>query len=135
MVRDLRVLILVSCCHVYLTDLALRRLIDCLNAHNVSFVVAWFFGVYDLDWILNSSSSRYCGYVVLGFVLKGISAHNVYVTMSVFNNILHYPVVNAICSLNCVELAWEKAFNLNVVELTVSLWALLGTSVGLASSC
>ncbi|ATY93452.1 6,7-dimethyl-8-ribityllumazine synthase [Candidatus Hodgkinia cicadicola] len=131
LIRDIRILILVSCCHVYLADLVLKRLKARLSAQNIAFVVMWFFGVYDLNWVLDSSFSHYSGYIVLGFVLKGVSSHNIYITMSVFNSILRYPVVNAVCSLDYVELAWKKAFDLNVFELITSLRVLLGISFGL----
>ncbi|XXM90142.1 6,7-dimethyl-8-ribityllumazine synthase [Candidatus Hodgkinia cicadicola] len=128
LVRDLRVLILVSCCHFYLTDLLMKRLNSVLVAQSVVCDVVWFFGAYELSWLLKCNSSRYCAYVVLGFVLKGVSAHNKHIVFSVYNNASRYPVVNAIYALDFVELAWRKAFEFNVVSLLISLRTVLSAS-------
>ncbi|AUG33902.1 6,7-dimethyl-8-ribityllumazine synthase [Candidatus Hodgkinia cicadicola] len=129
-IRDLRVLILVSCYHVYLTDLVLNRLMGCLNTDNIICDVVWFSGVYELGWLLKVNAARYCVCVVLGFVLKGVSKHSTHVATSVYNTILNYPVINAVYALDYIEQAWWKAFSLNVDALIISLKSLLGANVG-----
>ncbi|XXN13629.1 MAG: 6,7-dimethyl-8-ribityllumazine synthase [Candidatus Hodgkinia cicadicola] len=129
-IRDLNALILVSCYHVYLTDLVLNRLKRYLYSNNIIYNVVWFSGVYDLGWLLNVNAVRYCVCVVLGFVIKGSSEHSNHVIASVYNTILNYPVINAIYALDCVERAWRKAFSLNVEALVVSLSSVLGASAG-----
>ncbi|AIC63875.1 6,7-dimethyl-8-ribityllumazine synthase [Candidatus Hodgkinia cicadicola] len=127
-IRDLRVLILVSCYHVYLADLVLNRLKACSNASGIVYDIVWFSGVYELGWLLNVGAVRYCACVVLGFVLKGISEHSNHVITSVYNTILKYPVINAVYALSRVEQAWLKAFSLDAKALVVSLNSVLGAS-------
>ncbi|AUG34090.1 6,7-dimethyl-8-ribityllumazine synthase [Candidatus Hodgkinia cicadicola] len=129
-IRDLRVLILVSCYHGYLADLVLNRLLGCLNTDNTICDVVWFAGAYELGWLLKVNAVRYCVCVVLGFVLKGASDHSTHVITSVYNTILNYPVINAVYALDCIEQAWRKAFGLNVDALVTSLKCLLGANVG-----
>ncbi|XXN13794.1 MAG: 6,7-dimethyl-8-ribityllumazine synthase [Candidatus Hodgkinia cicadicola] len=131
LIKDLRVLILVSCYHVYLTDLVLKRLIAKLNTLGFVFYTTWFFGAYELGWLLKFVAPRYCACIVLGFVLKGISIHNALVSASVYNNALRYPIVNCICSLDYVELAWNRALSLNVGALATSLKTVIGISSGM----
>ncbi|ATW06060.1 6,7-dimethyl-8-ribityllumazine synthase [Candidatus Hodgkinia cicadicola] len=130
LIRDLRILILVSCYHVYLADLVLNRLMVYLDTDNVIYNIVWFSGVYELGWLLNVNAARYCACVVLGFVLKGMSEHSTHVVASVYSTILNYPIINAIYALDCIEQAWWKAFSLNVGAFAVSLKSLLGASVG-----
>ncbi|AUG33760.1 6,7-dimethyl-8-ribityllumazine synthase [Candidatus Hodgkinia cicadicola] len=134
-IRDLRVLILVSCCCVYSTDLALNRLKVCLNADNIIYDVVWFSGAYELGWLLNVNAVRYCACVVLGFAPKRANEHSAHVVACVYNTISNCPVVDAIQSLDCVEQAWWKAFSLNANALIVSLKSLLGANVGVIVRC
>lgn len=105
LIRDLRILILVSCYHVYLADLVLNRLMVYLDTDNVIYNIVWFSGVYELGWLLNVNAARYCACVVLGFVLKGMSEHSTHVVASVYSTILNYPIINAIYALDCIEQA------------------------------
>ncbi|AHL30901.1 MAG: putative 6,7-dimethyl-8-ribityllumazine synthase [Candidatus Hodgkinia cicadicola] len=134
-IRDLRVLILVSCYHVYLTDLVLNRLIVYLCSNNIIYNIVWFSGVYELGWLLNVNSARCSASVVLGFVLKGMSLHSALVTTSVYNTILNYPVINAVYALDYVEQAWTKAFSLKANALALSLKSVLGANVGVIAQC
>ncbi|XXM93323.1 MAG: 6,7-dimethyl-8-ribityllumazine synthase [Candidatus Hodgkinia cicadicola] len=115
-----------SCCHVYLSDLALKTLTNSLRVSGITYNINWFFGVYELSWLLAHDTVRYCACIVLGFVLKGVSAHNVYIASSVYNRVVRYPVVNAIYTLDYVELAWERAFGLTSAALITSLKTVLG---------
>ncbi|XXM93649.1 6,7-dimethyl-8-ribityllumazine synthase [Candidatus Hodgkinia cicadicola] len=124
----MRILVLVSRCHVFLADMALKRVVVGLRFGCFVWDVSWFYGCYELSWLLRSAAARCCACVVIGFVLKGLSDHNVHVAVSVYSDWLRFPVVNAVFALDCAEAAWNKAISLDCAAVAYSLASLLGTS-------
>jgi len=112
--------IVVSRYNEFLTTKLMEGAVDCLVRHNCdekNISVAWVPGSFEIPVTAKvmAESKKYDAVICLGAVLKGDTAHNVYIANEVIKGIAHinmsmnFPVIFGVITPDTLEQAIERA--------------------------
>ncbi|PIM96382.1 6,7-dimethyl-8-ribityllumazine synthase [Candidatus Hodgkinia cicadicola] len=122
------VLILSSRYNTFISDLTLdivTRSIKGVFAYDIH----WYYGIFELEWLINQSSSRYHAIIVLGSSIKHNTNHYKWIARPCFQSLINYPIVNLVFVSETSEHAWSRAINLNSTSVLYPVASLIGSTM------
>ncbi|PIM95679.1 6,7-dimethyl-8-ribityllumazine synthase [Candidatus Hodgkinia cicadicola] len=122
------VLILSSRYNTFISDLTLDIVTKSIESI-FAYEIIWYYGIFELEWLISQYSSKYHAIIVLGSSIKHNTDHYKWIARPCFQSLIKYPIVNLLSVSRTPEQAWLKAINLDNTSILYPVASLIGTNM------
>ncbi|PIM95208.1 6,7-dimethyl-8-ribityllumazine synthase [Candidatus Hodgkinia cicadicola] len=122
------VLILCSRYNTFISDLSLDITIKSIK-DIFAYEIQWYYGIFELEWLINQSSSRYHAIIVLGSSIKRTTSHYKWIARPCYQTLINHPIVNMVFVSETPEQAWLEVINLDKTSILYSVASLIGSTM------
>ncbi|PIM94967.1 6,7-dimethyl-8-ribityllumazine synthase [Candidatus Hodgkinia cicadicola] len=122
------VLILSSRYNTFISDLSLDIAIKSIKGI-FAYEIQWYYGIFELEWLIRQSSSKYHAIIVLGSSIKHTTNHYKWIARPCYQTLINYPIVNMVFVSKTPEQAWLKVINLDNTSILYPVASLIGSTM------
>ncbi|PIM96051.1 6,7-dimethyl-8-ribityllumazine synthase [Candidatus Hodgkinia cicadicola] len=122
------VLILSSRYNTFMSDLSLDIAIKSIK-DIFAYEIQWYYGIFELEWLISQSSSKYHAIIVLGSSIKHTTNHYKWIARPCYQTLINYPIVNMVFVSETPEQAWLKVINLDNTSILYPVASLIGSTM------
>ncbi|PIM94937.1 6,7-dimethyl-8-ribityllumazine synthase [Candidatus Hodgkinia cicadicola] len=122
------VLILCSRYNTFISDLSLDITIKSIK-DIFAYEIQWYYGIFELKWLINQSSSKYRAIIVLGSSIKHTTNHYKWIARPYYQTLINHPIVNMAFVSETLEQTWLKVINLNNTSILYPVASLIGSTM------
>ena len=109
-----KILIVASKYYSNIIDLKLKIVCDLLKKNKISYNVIKVSGSFEIHLAISKNIKKYDGFIALGCIIKGQTAHNQLISQAIFNGLINLmiknnkPIANAILTTDSTSQAKQR---------------------------
>ena len=109
-----KILIVASKYYSNIIDLKLKIVCDSLKKNKISYNVIKVSGSFEIPLAISKNIKKYDGFIALGCIIKGQTAHNQLISQAIFNGLINLmiknnkPIANAILTTDSTSQAKQR---------------------------
>lgn len=109
-----KILIVASKYYSNIIDLKLKIVCDLLKKNKISYNVIKVSGSFEIPLAISKNIKKYDGFIALGCIIKGQTAHNQLISQAIFNGLINLmiknnkPIANAILTTDSTSQAKQR---------------------------